>query len=153
MILSAIFIPLAIILIYVVVGRRLLKKLPFMAGFFAWIEPAEILLWRKSETILWARTQQLGGAVFSLLSVIGVIDLSPFLWAVPEKHRTWVGALPSMAVSVNGIICELQRRQVSRPLELVAVPDNPPPIVAAAMVQAEVSKDVAIAVVQAEKKP
>lgn len=144
-----------LIVIYGIGGRDWLRKQPWTAWFYSWVEPVEIVLWRKSETILLARSAQVLGLVTGILGFLGVIDLSPFLIFVPEKHRIWVGAIPSMALALNGIIIELFRRNTTKPLELVELSDNVSPKVAAAVEAAEVAKVEAVAVVaaDAEKKP
>jgi len=112
-----------VVLAYALVGRTALKRLPHAAPLFEKIEPVERALWRKSETILWARFQQFIGLLTTLLSLVGIIDLSPYMVFVPERHRYWVQAVPPMAVSLNGLITEILRRSTSKPLQEVEKPD------------------------------
>lgn len=44
-----------LIIIYAMWGRAWLKRQPWSQGFFDWIEPIELVLFKKSETILFAR--------------------------------------------------------------------------------------------------
>lgn len=141
-----------LLLIWILFLRRFLKSHGYAQGFFAWIEPFEISVYKKSETILWARIQQLGGLVISTIQLVGVFDITPFLPIVPERHRVWVSVLPGACVSVNGIITEYQRRNSTKPVDVVALPDQLPPEVAVAVAKADAAKDNAVAVVAQAKE-
>ena len=70
-------------MIYVMI-RPVLKEQPWMAGFFRVMEPIEIALFKKSETILFARLKMLTGVLLTLLTTIGSVDMSavmPLLWS------------------------------------------------------------------------
>lgn len=144
-----------VVLAYVLGGRKWLKSKPWAQNFFAKIEPIEIMLWKKSETILWARMQQVGGACMLFLHLIGVADLTPFVGFLPPKYQPWLSAAPAMAISLNGLICEIQRRDTTKPLALVALPDNNVPLkVQEAVAAAEVTKNEAVVLATAvESKP
>lgn len=144
-----------VVLAYVIGGRRWLKTKPWAQSFFTKIEPVEITLWKKSETILWARMQQSVGVVTYCLHLVGVVDFSPFVSFLPPKYQPWVIAAPAMAVSLNGLICEIQRRDTTKPLALVALPDkNVPLVVQEAVAAAEVTKNEAVVLATAvESKP
>jgi hypothetical protein len=147
--LFAIGAPTLVILAYVLGGRKWLKKQPWSANFFTTIEPFEIVLWRKSETILWARFQQLLGIVLTLLSQLGTVDLSPLFPLLPPKLQ-WLPACLPLIVSIAGKIEEWNRLDTTKPLELVEVPDNAPLKVTEAVKLAEAVKVAAVAVVVAE---
>jgi hypothetical protein len=138
--------PTVVILAYVLGGRKWLKTRPWAAGFFAKIEPVEITLWRKSETILWARFQQLLGIVLMLLTQLGTIDLSPLFPLLPEKYK-WLPAFLPLIVSVAGKIDEWNRLDTTKPVELVEIPDVMPAHVAEVVREAEITKEKAVAVV------
>lgn len=137
-----------IILAYAIGGRRWLKSKPWAAGFFAWIEPVEITLWRKSEAILWARTLQALGAVCSALTWLGTFDLTPVYAVLPEKWK-WIIPLMPLLISVVGAIGERLRTTTTRPIELVELPDRLPLAVATAVNKAEATKENAVAIVEA----
>jgi len=146
--------PTLVILAYVIGGREWLKRRPWAASFFAKIEPVEITLWRKSETILWARFQQVLGVVLTLLMGIGTLDLSPLFPLLPEQYK-WLPSLLPLIISAAGKVEEWNRTHTTKPVELVEVPDKAPPAVAAALQQAEATKQnavIAVAVDAAERQ-
>ena len=142
--------PTLIILAYVLGGRSWLKSQPWAAGFFAKIEPIEITLWRKSETILWARFQQVLGVVLTLLTQLGQLDLSPLFPLLPDNMK-WLPAFLPLIISVAGRIEEWNRLNTTKPVELVEVPDKVPPGVAAALQEAEITKENAVIAVEVDK--
>ncbi len=143
-----------IVALYAVWGRNWLKAKtwPWSKRFFELTEPIEIVLWQKSETILWARFLQFLGVVGAFLTWLGALDLTPIAALWPEKYQPWLMALPFIAATLAGFIQELLRRGTTKPLELVAVPDNPPPAVQAELDKAESAKNEAVAVVVAERQ-
>jgi hypothetical protein len=142
----------ALILVYALVGREWLRSKPWAQGFFALVEPIEIALFKKSETILFARLKIVSGVILTIMTQVGTINLAPFIPFVPEKYQTWVNiavnALP-MLLSVVGMIDEWLRNRTTKPIELVAVPEVAPVEVKTAIAQAEVAKDAAVATVKA----
>lgn len=143
-----------VVALYAVWGRNWLKAKtwPWSRRFFEITEPIEIALWQKSETILWSRFLQFLGVVGFLLTWLGALDVSPYLVLVPEKYRPYVMAAPFAAVALNGIISEILRRGTTMPVELVAVPENAPPVVLEQVAKAEQAKEEAVATVIAEKQ-
>jgi hypothetical protein len=142
-----------LLLWYALKGRAWLKSKPWAAGFFAWIEPAEILLFKKSETLLFARLKMLTGLLLTVLTQIGTINLTPFMPFVPEKWQKYVdaavNALP-MVISLMGWADERLRNTTTKPIELVAVPDKVAAgntKVAEAVAMADATKAEAVAVV------
>ncbi len=138
-----------LVVAYVAGGRDWLKRRAWMARFFAWIEPIEIKLWRKSETILWARFLQGLGLLLTFLSSLGEFDLSPLFPFLPDSWHWLPPTLPLM-VSLAGALNEQMRKATSTPLELVEVPDEKPPAVAAAIAAADVSKAIAVEAVKVD---
>jgi hypothetical protein len=143
------------LLCYALFGREWLKSKPWAQGFFAWIEPVEIALFKKSETILFARLKIATGFVLTILTQIGAINLAPFMPFVPDKYQMWVNiavnAVP-LLLSLVGMIDEWLRNRTTKPIELVAVPEvAAPPEVKAAIAQADAAKQEAVAVVQEAK--
>jgi hypothetical protein len=121
-----------LILIYILGGRAWLKTKPWAAGFFGFVEPLELALYRKSETILFARLKMLVGGLLFLLTQIGAVDVSPFMFLVPEAYQAYahliVQFLP-LLISAVGAIDEWLRRDTTKPLAVVAIPDSAPAVV------------------------
>jgi hypothetical protein len=119
----------ALLLWYALQGRDWLKSKPWAwaRGFFAWIEPIEITLFKKSETILAGRTLAALGGVLTFLTQFGEIDLTPIMPFVPEKYQPFVSfAVNStpMLITAIGWMVERLRNRTTKPIELVAVPDK-----------------------------
>lgn len=104
---------------YVVWIRPWLRTKEWAHGFFRLIEPVEILLWKKSESILWARFLQLIGLLVPALQFIGAIDVTPYLAIIPEGY----GPYCMLAVFVAGQVGEALRKDTTKPLESVALPE------------------------------
>ena len=118
---------LVLVLWYALSGRAWLKSRPWARPFFAWIEPIEIALFKKSETILFARTKMLIGVVLTVLTQLGSIDLTPIMPLVPDKYATLIHTvlnLLPMLITVMGFIDEHLRNATTKPIELVAIPDR-----------------------------
>jgi hypothetical protein len=141
-----------LLLWYALQGREWLKTKSWTQGFFEWIEPIEIALFRKSETILFARLKILTGLLLTLLTQIGSIDLTPIMPFVPDKYAPYVHVafnLLPLVISGMGALDEKLRNGTTKPIELVAVPDKvvaENPAVAQAVAVAEVAKVEAVAV-------
>ena len=146
-----------VLLWYVLGGRAWLKSKPWADGFFAAVEPIEILLYRKSETILWARLKMLVGVVLTVLIYLGSLDLTPIMPFVPEQYHAQVQALYNllpMLITLVGMADEKLRNTSSKPIELVALPDKvvaENPMVAQAVAAADATKAEAVAVVAEAK--
>jgi len=116
-----------LLLWYAIHGREWLKTKPWANSFFTAIEPAEIALFKKSETILFARTATALGAILTMLTQLGEINIAPILPFVPPKYATLVQELYSclpLIISFFGMIVEWLRNRTTKPIELVAVPDK-----------------------------
>lgn len=155
MILLSLAIVLVVIAIWVVGGRAWLKDKPWAWSkwWFALIEPFEITFYRKSETILKARTMQVTGLLLSALTALGQIDLSLFVPFLPEGWA-WVSLLTPiipLLISVVGWMDEQMRKDTKTPLEIVELPDDksalPAPVIEA-VAQAEATKEIAVAAVK-----
>lgn len=136
--------------LYVVVIRPWLRKKEWAKPFFAgavteWIE---LHLFRKSETLMWARWQMFIGPTITSLQSFGAIDITPLVtiltFVLPPKYQ-WLAQVIAqgwpMLFALLGAIGEFQRRDTTKPLELVAVPEavkNDP-----AVVEAEASRETA----------
>lgn len=149
----------ALILLYALFGRQWLKRQSWTAGFFAWIEPIEIALFKKSETILVGRLLWIGSLLVTFYDMAAVflssLDLTPvttrvfdFLHVAPDLRSV----VTTAAITVIGLLINWLRKRTTKPLEVVAVAAKDiTPAVAQAMVDAEVSKDVAVAAVNDAK--
>lgn len=116
-----------ILLIYALWVRDWLKSKPWAQGFFAKVEPIEILLFKKSETILFSRVLQVLGVILTFLQQFNGIDLTPILPLFPEKYHGIVMLLTNsmpLIISLLGWMVEKLRNSTTKPLELVAVPDK-----------------------------
>lgn len=148
-----------LLLWYALQGRDWLKSKPWpwAQSFFAWVEPIEIVLFKKSQTILFARLKMATGLLLTYLTQVGDIDLSPWMPFVPEKYQPYVNAavnsIPLVLVLV-GWADERLRKTTTKPIELVAVPDKvvaENPVVADAVRIADAVKIEAVATVEAAK--
>jgi hypothetical protein len=147
-----------IVVWYAAYGREWLKAKPWAAGFFAAVEPLEIMLYKKSETILFARLKMVTGLLLTALTMLGGIDLTPIMPFVPDQYhgtvRAIINLLP-MAITLVGMMDERLRNTTTKPLELVAIPEAQPmsPQVAIAVADAELAKETAVAVVKQQEQP
>ena len=140
---------------YAAYGRPWLKSKPWAAKFFEWIEPLELLLFKNSETILFARLKILTGVVLTLLTQLGSIDLTPIMPYIPEAHRGLVQFalnLMPLGLTLVGMLDERLRNGTTKPLELVALPVTKPlpPAIEEAVAIAEQAKVEAVAEVKRE---
>lgn len=142
----------SILLWYALSGRDWLKSKPWANGFFEFFEPIEILLFKKSETILVGRLLQVLGGILTFLTFVGSIDLTPILPLVPEKYQAMVnGIFSCLPLVLNGLgaIIEWLRNRTTKPIELVEIPDKvvaENPRVAEAVAMADATKKEAVAV-------
>jgi hypothetical protein len=141
-----------LLLAYALKGREWLKSKPWAQGFFAAIEPIEILVFKKSETILFARLKMLTGLLLMILSQVGTIDLTPIMPFVPEQYLPYLRAvfnLLPLIITAVGWMDERLRNQTTKPIELVAVPETGQTAeVKVAIAQAEDAKEVAVSIVK-----
>jgi hypothetical protein len=116
-----------LLLWYALWGRDWLKSKPWAQGFFAWVEPVEIVIFKKSRTILLARILKALGIVLAALQYFDGVDLAPILPLVPEKYQwfltTAVGSIPLLSTIVGWMV-ERLRNETSTPIQLVALPDK-----------------------------
>ena len=146
-----------LILWYALHGRDWLKSKSWAQRFFAWVEPIEIALYKKSETILVGRLLQFLGVVLTGLIWIGSIDITPIIPLVPEKYQPYLQvAMSFMPQVLNGLgaIVERLRNHTTKPIELVAVPDKvvaETPKLAEAVAMADATKVEAVAAVAEAK--
>lgn len=147
----------AVLLVYALWVRDWLKNQTFAQPFFAWIEPIEIALFKKSPTILFARLKVVTGLMLTYMTSIGDIDLTPFMPFVPEKYQGLVNGainLLPLVISVVGWLDEYMRKKTTLPIELVAVPEKVKaenPEVAEVIKVAETAKTEAVQVVAETK--
>jgi hypothetical protein len=108
-----------VVALYVVWLRPWLRDKTWAAGFFARVEPVEIALWKKSESILWARFLQAVGLVVPFLQLVGAIDIAPYLAIVPEGYAPYL----LLFIFIAGQIGERLRKDTTKPLDVVAMPE------------------------------
>jgi hypothetical protein len=142
----------ALAFIYALVLRPWLKKQSWAQGYFTAIEPYEIALFKKSETVLVGRLVWFGGLFVTLydgfVAYFGSLNFEPLTSRVmdflhiPTDLR---GVTLSAFVTALGLAIVRLRKTTTKPLELVAVPDaQVTPAAAQAMAQAETAKDKAV---------
>lgn len=142
----------AVLLLYALWGRDWLKTTHWGARFLSWVEPVELFLFKKSETILVGRMLQGLGGLLTLLTQLGSIDITPLMPLVPDKYEGIVRVvwnLLPLLISGLGAIVERLRNRTTKPIELVAVPDKvvaENPVVAATIAKADELKVEAVAV-------
>jgi hypothetical protein len=147
----------ALLFLYAIKGREWLKSQPWAQRFFAWIDPIELALFKKSEQVLAGRLLWLGGAIVTAYDAVGAyfsnLDLTPITTRVldflhvPQDLR---GLTLSAFVTALGLMIVNLRKKVTKPLELVAVSDKAVaanPKVAEAIAMADATKTEAVNVV------
>ena len=149
----------ALIIWSAVAGRKWLKSQTWTARFFAWIEPFEIALYQKSETILVGRLLWVGGLLVTaydgLAAFATSLDLTPVTTRlfdalhVPQDMRSLsVSAL----IGLIGLLISWLRKRVTKPIEMVAVPEAKiTPETAKAIAQADVAKEQAVLAIAEDK--
>lgn len=113
--------------VYALWVRNWLKSKSWAQPFFAWIEPIEIALFKKSPTILFARLKVLTGVLLAALTSLGGIDLTPIMPFVPDQYEPYLKAvfnLMPLILSVVGWMDESLRKKTTLPIEIVAVPEK-----------------------------
>ncbi len=143
---------LAVLIWYALDGRARLKAKPWAKGFFDWIEPIEIFLYKKSETILLARLKMLTGVLLTVLTYLGTIDLTPLMPFVPDEWEGMAHALFNLiplTVSLLGLMDERLRNTTTTPIEIVALPEKAKtPAIQEAIAMADSTKQEAVQVVK-----
>lgn len=123
-------------------------------AFFAWIEPIEIKLWHNSKTIFIARLKIVTGLLLTLGTQLGAVDISPLMPLVPDAWEPIVrlvwNLLP-LTLTLLGWLDERLRKETTMPLEVVALPEQKPPEVAAAIAKVEAVNEQVKTVVEEAK--
>ena len=159
MIVSITAIIIAILLWYAIIGRAWLKTKPPTESFFSWIEPAEIALYRKSETLLIGRLLSIGAGLVTaydtLAAAFSSLDLTPlttriFDFAhVPQDMR---GIAGTAMITGIGLLISWLRKRTTKPVELIEVPEKSiTPKIAEAIAMADATKTEAVAAVTEAK--
>lgn len=140
-------------------GRELLKRQSWMQRYYSspFAERVEILLFNKSDTLLWNRFKAIAASGWSLVLLFGGVDFGPFLFLIPEQYHHIVKAAPAMIYALDGVYGEIQRRWTTKTVAQVAVPEAVPipADVKEKMEKADAAKQEAVAeieVAQAEGK-
>lgn len=156
---SALVIIICLLAAYALVGRPWLKEQSWAQGFFTWVDPFESALFKKSETILMGRLLWVGGLFVSLYDGLATfvhsLDITPLTtrimdWLhVPQDLR---GLTISSFIMALGLMINNLRAKITKPLELVAVPDAQiTPAAAQAIAQADAAKEKAVQAVAEAK--
>lgn len=136
--------------LYVTVIRPWMRNKPWAQGYFKFFEPMENL-WKKSETILFARWNQLMGLILMGAGFLGGIDYSILHPIVPEKYQPFLPMIP-VALNMLGGVIEALRRDTTKPLEVVAAPEEKAPEVIAAIEKAEAATNAAVTEIAIDKE-
>lgn len=134
----------SLIAFYILVGREWLKEQPWTGKFFSWIEPIEITLWRKSETILWSRLLMIAGIIPLFLQEVEKFNIPALQDLLPEMYRGFW----TLSFTVIGIVNEWLRRSTTKPLALVEIPETAPTKELEAVKSAEIATKEAVATVE-----
>lgn len=143
--------------VYALWLRPWLKKQVWAQKFFAWIDPLELALFKKSETILMGRLLWLGGLIVTAYDAAAVFMTSLDLTPLTTRVFDWLSIPPDMRglsisafIGILGLLINRLRKSVTKPLDLVAVSDaKVTPAAAQAIADADAAKDQAIAAVKA----
>jgi hypothetical protein len=142
----------AFVVVYVVWLRKWLKTKPWSQGFFTWIEPFEIALFKKSETIFWARFKMFIGVLLTTLTQTQTINITPLLPLVPDAWEPVITVafnLLPLTITVVGMIDEKLRNETTTPLAIVALAEKDmTPAIIEAVAVADAAKVEAVAVVK-----
>jgi hypothetical protein len=121
-----------LILAYALAIRPWLRSQAWAQRFFAWIEPFERNVFKKSETVLVGRLVWLGGALVTLydgfIAYFSGLNIEPLttrimdMAHVPPDLR---GLALSALVTGIGLAMVRLRKTTTKPLELVAAPATP----------------------------
>lgn len=138
----------AVVAVYAVYARPILREQAWAKPWFDFIEPIERRLFLKSETILMARTKMLVGMLLTLLTQLGQIDITPLMPLVPDDWEATIKVLWNflpMVITIMGWWDEQLRKDTTKPIEVVALPEDKKadPVVAEAV--AKVEEAVAVA--------
>lgn len=135
-------------------ARPWLRDRPWLKWFFDWIEPIEISLWKKSETLLFARTKMLAGILFTALTQLGEVDITPLMPFIPDEYERVVRFawnLIPLSLTILGWIDQQQRYDTTKPVEIVALPEEKTVAEAEAVKKVEAANAEAKEIVAAEK--
>lgn len=148
-----------LIALYAIWGRPWLKKQPWAQKFFAWADPLELALFKKSETILVGRLLWFGGLFVTFYDSIATFAHSLDLTPITTRIFDWLQIPPDMRslsmsafIGILGLLINRLRKTTTKPLELVAVPAAAvTPQVAETMAAAEEAKQQAVQAVAEAK--
>lgn len=141
---------LACVLWYAMWGRAWLKAQTWAQGWFAFIEPMETALYKKSETMLVGRLAWVSSLVVTAYDGVATfatgLDLTPITsrilsWA-PEDMR---GLIVAASVGAIGLMITRLRMRTTKPIELIAAPTTPATVAAEATVDVANANAVAVA--------
>ncbi len=118
----------ALLIWYAMAGRAWLKSQWWAQGFFSLVEPIEIKLYQKSETVLMGRLMWVGGAIVttydSLATFFTSLDLTPItnrvLTFIPDDLRPLTVSSGLIGI---GLLVTWLRKRTTKPLSAVIKDD------------------------------
>lgn len=120
-----------LVVVYALWLRRWLKQQVWAQPFFNWIEPIELALYRKSETMLFGRLLSLGGAIVTLYDAaaqfLPSMDLTPITTRIFDAvglAKDLRGLATTALFAVIGMIITWLRQHTTMPLEQLAAPED-----------------------------
>lgn len=141
-----------LVILTVIVGcyagilRPWLRKQAWAAGFFAWIEPFERVLYLKSESLLWARWLSALGVLLTTIAGIDPTMVQTIAQFLPEAYGKYA-ALAPLVITLAGFLGERLRRDTTKPLAVVAMPTDAPIEAKVAAAEAEHANAAAVAMI------
>lgn len=126
---------------------------PWSQRYFDWFEPAEILLYKKSRTILWARTQFLIAMLPSLIGPLMAFNNPELIALLPDQWEKYALLFFVVLTVVSSVVQEINRGNTDTALDVVALPTqlDHKPEVAEAVAKLDVAKAEIQDVLKAEK--
>lgn len=105
--------------------RPWLRPKESMKWFFGHpvVEWVELNVWRKSESLMWARWLMFLGTALTTIGQIDPTMITTIAQFLPEGWQ-WIANIAPMAITVAGVLGERLRRDTTKPLELVAVTEK-----------------------------
>lgn len=115
---------------------------PWSQRYFDWIEPIEIVLYKKSKTIFWARFTAVMTSVPALVSSLLIFNNPELIALLPDHWEKYAILFFVVLTVVSSIVQEVNRKNTDTALDVVALPTQiDKPSVAEAVAELDVAKE------------